>query len=103
MTLVFKKVLSHWNRFPEVDESECPEYLNTRQFDAVQAISARARQTDGACNSGPILILGPFGTGKTHTLAMAVQETLMQNKDARILICTHSNRCEIYLHSLPIC
>lgn len=44
----------------------------------------------------PLLILGPFGTGKTRTIAEAIKELIsMQLKnrttDFRILLCTHSN------------
>ncbi|XP_052250972.1 probable helicase with zinc finger domain isoform X2 [Dreissena polymorpha] len=38
----------------------------------------------------PILIVGPFGTGKTYTIAQAAIFTLQQ-PNTRILICTHSN------------
>lgn len=34
--------------------------------------------------------LGPFGTGKTYTLAQAIKQTLIQD-NTRILVCTHSN------------
>ncbi|XP_033629468.1 helicase with zinc finger domain 2-like [Asterias rubens] len=40
---------------------------------------------------GPVLVYGPFGTGKTHTLATAVKKTLQLRPDAKILICTRSN------------
>jgi len=36
------------------------------------------------------LFLGPFGTGKTYTLAQAIKQTLLQD-NTRILVCTHSN------------
>lgn len=44
----------------------------------------------------PVLLLGPFGSGKTRTMAHAVialYETMKTTKqyDKRILICTHSN------------
>ena len=41
---------------------------------------------------GPLLVCGPFGTGKTHTLASAVKRTLKMRPDNKILICTQSNR-----------
>ena len=48
----------------------------------------------------PFLVLGPFGTGKTHILAAAVS-ALLCNPENRILVCTHQNQCanSIY-HSL---
>ncbi|CAN9515846.1 unnamed protein product [Ophioblennius macclurei] len=38
----------------------------------------------------PLLIYGPFGTGKTYTLATAAAE-LCKNPDNKVLICTHTN------------
>lgn len=38
----------------------------------------------------PILVIGPFGTGKTFTLAQAIRE-LIKDSSNRILLCTHSN------------
>lgn len=35
-------------------------------------------------------ISGPFGTGKTYTLAQAIKEVLLQ-PGTRVLVCTHSN------------
>lgn len=34
--------------------------------------------------------VGPFGTGKTYTLAQAIKEVLLQ-PNTRVLVCTHSN------------
>ena len=39
----------------------------------------------------PYLVLGPFGTGKTHILATAVAMMLSDTQN-RILVCTHLNR-----------
>ncbi|KAM6120774.1 LOW QUALITY PROTEIN: 3'-5' exoribonuclease HELZ2 [Phoenicopterus ruber ruber] len=45
----------------------------------------------------PLLIYGPFGTGKTFTLAMATMEILRQ-QNTRVLICTHTNSAaDIYI------
>ena len=56
----------------------------------------------------PLLILGPFGTGKTRTIAEAIKQliTIQLNNlsvDYRILLCTHSNSAadhyiKSYLH-----
>lgn len=59
--------------------------LNVKQREAVLAITAPLN-----IKLPPILIIGPFGTGKTFTLANAVIE-LIRNKTNRILICTQSN------------
>lgn len=39
----------------------------------------------------PILLFGPFGTGKTFTIAHALRILLTQNARHKILLCTHSN------------
>ncbi|KAB0792538.1 hypothetical protein PPYR_14497 [Photinus pyralis] len=59
--------------------------LNLKQKEAVIAIT-----TPISIALPPILIIGPFGTGKTFTLAQAIKQ-LSKNSDAKILICTHSN------------
>lgn len=59
--------------------------LNAKQKEAIMAIT-----TDMSHPLPPILLIGPFGTGKTFTLAQAIKQLLSQ-PDARILICTHSN------------
>nr|XP_021533534.1 helicase with zinc finger domain 2 [Neomonachus schauinslandi] len=56
----------------------------------------------GSCPRGmqpiaPLLIYGPFGTGKTYTLAMASLEVIRQ-PHTRVLICTHTNSAaDIYI------
>lgn len=42
-------------------------------------------------NSPPLIVYGPFGTGKTETLAQAAMVIINARKDAKILLCTHSN------------
>nr|XP_045013354.1 helicase with zinc finger domain 2 [Jaculus jaculus] len=45
----------------------------------------------------PLLIYGPFGTGKTYTLAMAALEIVRQ-PCTKVLICTHTNSAaDIYI------
>ncbi|XP_016044208.2 helicase with zinc finger domain 2 isoform X2 [Erinaceus europaeus] len=45
----------------------------------------------------PLLIYGPFGTGKTYTLAMASLEVIRQ-PGTKVLICTHTNSAaDIYI------
>lgn len=56
-----------------------------------QAISFITGQADGVRQVPPLLIYGPFGTGKTFTLAKAALEIIKQAK-TRVLICTHNNR-----------
>ncbi|CAL4068186.1 unnamed protein product, partial [Meganyctiphanes norvegica] len=59
--------------------------LNPKQKEALLAITAPV-----ATILPPILIIGPYGTGKTFTLAQALKQILEQ-PDSRVLICTHSN------------
>ncbi|XP_054001757.1 probable helicase with zinc finger domain isoform X2 [Hylaeus anthracinus] len=39
----------------------------------------------------PVLLLGPFGTGKTFTIAQALHILLTKSSEHKILLCTHSN------------
>lgn len=59
--------------------------LNPKQREALLAITAPSDII-----LPPILIIGPYGTGKTYTLAQGIKQILLQ-QDTRILICTHSN------------
>ncbi|XP_011881496.1 PREDICTED: probable helicase with zinc finger domain [Vollenhovia emeryi] len=59
--------------------------LNQEQKQAVTAITLSIK----TC-SPPVLLLGPFGTGKTFTIAHMLR-MLVQNTNNRILLCTHSN------------
>ena len=52
-----------------------------------------------------ILLLGPFGAGKTKTIAKSVDRILTEENSKNILICTHSNSAadlyiEEYFHPL---
>ncbi|KAM9364493.1 3'-5' exoribonuclease HELZ2-like [Pholidichthys leucotaenia] len=80
---------------PDLRKCEVPisdvicENLNTKQRSAVSFIT-------GNCNYNntkpvaPLLIYGPFGTGKTFTLATAARE-LCKNPHNKVLICTYTN------------
>lgn len=59
--------------------------LNLKQREAVVAIT-----TPVTTPLPPILIIGPFGTGKTYTLAQAIKQLITQ-PESRVLVCTHSN------------
>ena len=39
--------------------------------------------------NAPLLVAGPFGTGKTRLLACAAYEILRHNRQARVLVCAH--------------
>ena len=60
--------------------------LNPKQREAVVAIT-----TPLVISLPPILIIGPYGTGKTFTLGQAIKMLLKQENHRRILVCTHSN------------
>ena len=49
----------------------------------------------------PILVIGPFGTGKTFTLSLACVSILSQSQRNKVLVCTHSNStADIHLEHL---
>ena len=60
--------------------------LNPKQREAVVAIT-----TPLVISLPPILIIGPYGTGKTFTLGQAIKMLLSQENHRRVLVCTHSN------------
>uniref|UniRef100_A0AAZ3SCQ3 Probable helicase with zinc finger domain n=1 Tax=Oncorhynchus tshawytscha TaxID=74940 RepID=A0AAZ3SCQ3_ONCTS len=73
-----------WSPNRQWDEQLDPR-LNAKQKEAILAIT-----TPLTIPLPPVLIIGPYGTGKTFTLAQAVKHILRQD-DSRVLICTHSN------------
>lgn len=62
---------------------------NHKQKLAVEFIASNS--PGGSRPVAPLLIYGPFGTGKTYTLAMASLEVIRQ-PHTKVLICTHTNR-----------
>ncbi|XP_052053388.1 probable helicase with zinc finger domain isoform X2 [Apodemus sylvaticus] len=73
-----------WSPNRQWDEQLDPR-LNAKQKEAVLAIT-----TPLSTQLPPVLIIGPYGTGKTFTLAQAAKH-ILQQQETRILICTHSN------------
>ncbi|KPP78478.1 putative helicase with zinc finger domain [Scleropages formosus] len=73
-----------WSPNRQWDEQLDPR-LNAKQKEAILAIT-----TPLSIQLPPVLIIGPYGTGKTFTLAQAVKHILKQ-PESRVLICTHSN------------
>ena len=43
-------------------------------------------------SSAPVLVVGPFGTGKTRLLASAAYQIVLQDRNARVLICAHHQK-----------
>ncbi|KAJ8260068.1 hypothetical protein GJAV_G00176710 [Gymnothorax javanicus] len=78
---------------PDLKSSTVPVYtgefsgLNAKQQAAIAFI---AGDTDNMKTVAPLLIYGPFGTGKTFTLAEAVKE-LVKQPGTKVLICSHTN------------
>ena len=70
------------------NQSDCNKLLNRSQ---TYALKQMLLPQPGP----PLLILGPFGTGKTRTIAEAIKKLisiqLHTQADYRILLCTHSN------------
>ncbi|XP_003491078.1 probable helicase with zinc finger domain [Bombus impatiens] len=60
--------------------------LNVEQEKALAVITASIN-----ISMPPILLLGPFGTGKTFTIAQALRFLLTTSSEYKILLCTHSN------------
>lgn len=66
----------------------CCEKLNPKQRFALNFITGNSTVPRSVA---PLLIYGPFGTGKTFTLATAARELCRQPSN-KVLICTHTNR-----------
>ena len=58
--------------------------LNTNQREVIKRILAPGD------TSSPLVVFGPFGTGKTFTLNQAIRH-LVTKQHNRILLCTHTN------------
>ncbi|KAG1714517.1 putative helicase with zinc finger domain [Nymphon striatum] len=81
-----------WNKYLD-------NRLNPKQKEAILAVTC-----DKTVHLPPIILSGPFGTGKTFTLAHAIKQ-IISLPDTRILVCTHSNSAadlyiKDYLHEL---
>ncbi|XP_032369029.1 helicase with zinc finger domain 2 isoform X3 [Etheostoma spectabile] len=63
------------------------EKLNAQQQAAIDFITGNSNVQK---HVAPLLIYGPFGTGKTFTLATAARELCKQPHN-KVLICTHTN------------
>ncbi|XP_052268028.1 uncharacterized protein LOC127869460 isoform X2 [Dreissena polymorpha] len=78
-------------RLTSLDDEDVKR-CNEVQLNAIMKISL---PMDGM--TPPLLIVGPFGTGKTYTLAQAAK-CVVKVPSTRVLICTHSNsEADIYI------
>ena len=72
---------------PETNASDSKEehdiYLGRSQLQALKVIQS--------CNSSkaPVLVVGPFGSGKTRLIARTAYEILQENPESRVLVCAH--------------
>ena len=91
---------------PKGNTKQRPFASNNRHLNDLQSSALKQMLLPNA--GPPLLILGPFGTGKTRTIAEAMKQliTIQLNNhsvDFRILLCTHSNSAadhyiKSYLH-----
>ncbi|XP_012395158.1 helicase with zinc finger domain 2-like [Sarcophilus harrisii] len=69
-------------------------FCNAKQKQAISYITGTASESRQV---PPLLIYGPFGTGKTYTLAWAALEVIKQ-PNAKVLICTHTeSAADVYI------
>ncbi|XP_020390062.2 helicase with zinc finger domain 2 isoform X1 [Rhincodon typus] len=79
--------------FPDIVNCSIPQFTdpiltgNQKQRAAVAFIAGK---TSGGKSAPPLLIYGPFGTGKTFTLATAALE-IVKKPNTRLLLCTDTN------------
>ena len=64
---------------------EPPFVLDNLQSQAISSMLS-------AGTEAPFLLVGPFGTGKTHVLACVAAAIVKNNANAKILIATHHNK-----------
>ncbi|ESO87147.1 hypothetical protein LOTGIDRAFT_106967, partial [Lottia gigantea] len=83
--------LEDYKSIPWSPSRQCDSELNGCKLNAKQKEAVLAITIDPETKLPPLLIVGPFGTGKTYTLAQAAKQVLKQLDGSRILICTHSN------------
>ncbi|KAM4032193.1 3'-5' exoribonuclease HELZ2 isoform 1-T2 [Anomaloglossus baeobatrachus] len=78
---------------PDLSKCQLPVYQENISWGNKKqqlAISYIAGSVTGNESVAPLIIYGPFGTGKTSTLAQAALHVIRQ-PHARVLICTHNN------------
>ncbi|XP_066267534.1 3'-5' exoribonuclease HELZ2-like [Branchiostoma lanceolatum] len=95
LTVVFPPDVSKrfWKNLRKQSPSP-PHTLNDMQREAFSKITAPTE-----IETPPVLLIGPFGTGKTHTIAAAASAAAQQ-PGSRILICTHSNSAaDLYIRN----
>eukprot|EP00057_Strongylocentrotus_purpuratus_P007233 XP_011661707.1 PREDICTED: probable helicase with zinc finger domain [Strongylocentrotus purpuratus] len=81
------------NRFEYVHKSDVEnreDEMNIEQEKAARYIcnAGGLRGNSYFRGKGPVIIFGPFGTGKTYTIANSVKRMMILRNDSRILICS---------------
>ena len=89
---------------PEIIAKIMPEESDFREYDIVRQSKPKYEQLEldytgqmqalsaivSSCSTAPILVVGPFGTGKTRLLARAAYQILrIKRNKARVLVCAH--------------
>ena len=89
---------------PEIIAKIMPEESDFREYDIVPQCKAKFEQLEldytgqmqalnaimSSRSTAPILVVGPFGTGKTRLLARAAYQILrIKRNRARVLVCAH--------------
>lgn len=85
-------------------ESTDPSNTITTQLNEQQKQAVAAIYSDPENKRAPIVIAGPYGTGKTFTFAQCIK-AILNLPNTRVLVCTHSNSAadlyvKDYLHPL---
>ena len=75
-----KLLVFHLNNFRS-------EYFNPTQLEIVQHMMTIRKQY-----TPPLVVYGPFGSGKTETLAHATDQVLTHRPESRVLICALNDR-----------
>ncbi|KAG8567173.1 hypothetical protein GDO81_013523 [Engystomops pustulosus] len=79
--------------FPDLSQCQLPVYqekISWGNKKQQQAISYICGSVTGKKPVAPLVIYGPFGTGKTSTMAQAALQVI-RTPHTRVLICTHNN------------
>ena len=89
---------------PEIIAKIMPEESDFRKYEVVRQSRPKYEQLEldhtgqiqaltaivSSCSTAPILVVGPFGTGKTRLLARAAYQIIkIKPNKARVLVCAH--------------
>lgn len=88
---LLQRLIPNKTTFPPPDQTS--DWHKRSHFPLDAEYQTKALKQMLSCKPGaPYLLLGPFGTGKTHVLAAAVAKLLETPQiHPRVLVCTHQN------------